>query len=123
MKSGYINISKLKLIAMIEYLVDNIYVHVGNKVFHQCFGIPMGTDCAPLLANLYLFHFEYNYMKNIMKHNKSLAKKFSNTFRYIDDLLTINNPSFNAEIPNIYPHTLVLKKTTESASLVSYLDI
>ena len=39
---------------MIEYLVDNIFVQVGNKVFRKCLGIPMGTTCAPLLANLYL---------------------------------------------------------------------
>ena len=41
----------------LEYLVDNIYVSVANTVFRQCVGIPMGTDCAPLLAN------EYTYMK------------------------------------------------------------
>ena len=50
------------------------------------------------------------------------AKQFSNTVRYIDDLLTINNPSFLAEASKIYPHELILKKTTESSSLVSYLD-
>ena len=41
------------------YLVDNVYISVGNKVFRQCIGIPMGTNCAPLLANLYAFYFEY----------------------------------------------------------------
>ena len=39
---------------MLEYLIDNIYIVVGNRVFQQHIGIPMGTDCAPLLANLYL---------------------------------------------------------------------
>ena len=47
------------------------------------------------------------------------CKHFSNTVRYIDDLLT---PSLEAEISNIYPPELVLKKTTESSSMVSYLD-
>ena len=42
------NIDRL---AMIEYLVDNIFIQVVNNVFRQCVGIPMGTDCAPLLAN------------------------------------------------------------------------
>ena len=37
-----------------EYLIDNIYVSIGNRVYRQCVGIPMGTDCAPLLANLFL---------------------------------------------------------------------
>ena len=53
------NINKTELVAMIEYLVDNIFVQVGNKVFRQCVGIPMGTDCAPLLANLYLFSYAH----------------------------------------------------------------
>ena len=92
-KSGSINIDARLLMAMIEYLVDNIYVHVGNRVFRQCIGIPMGTDCAPLLANLYLFYFEYQYMKNLMKNNRGKAKQFSHTVRYIDDLLTLNNPN------------------------------
>ena len=36
------------------------YVCVGYRVYIQCVGIPMGTDCAPLLANLFLFYYEYN---------------------------------------------------------------
>ena len=44
------------LIEMMEYLIDNIYIKVGNNVFRQQVGIPMGTDCAPLLANLFLFY-------------------------------------------------------------------
>ena len=108
---------------MINYLVDNIYVEVCDKVFRQCIGIPMGTDCAPLLANLYLFSYEYNFMKGLLKNNIFRAKHFSNSFRYIDDLLTVNNPSFKNEISNIYPSELILKRTTESGAVVSYLDI
>ena len=105
------NISKQQLVDMIVYLVDNIYVQVGNGVFCQCIGIPMGTNCAPLLENLYLFYHEYTFMKELIKTNMSKAKYFSSTFRYIDDLLSINNPYFESEIGNIYPPELVLKKT------------
>ena len=52
-----------------------------------------------------------------------MAKRFSKTVRYIDDLLTLNNPSFESYISNIYPPELILKKTTESSSMVSYLDV
>ena len=83
----------------------------------------MGTDCALLLANLYLFSYEYRYIRNLMKHNFQIAKKFNNTVRYIDDLLTINNPYFIKAIQYIYPKELVLKKTTEKPDMVSYLDI
>ena len=97
------NIDRLEFVAMIEYLVDNIFIQVGNKVFRQCVGIPMGTDCVPLLANLYLFYFEYKYMRGLLKNNFRMARRFSNTVRYIDDLLTLNNPSFANEITYIYP--------------------
>ena len=117
------NLSLPQLVGMVDYLVDNIYVCVGDKVFHQRVGIPMGTDCAPLLANLYLFYFEYTYMKSLMKSNMSKARTFSNTFRYIDDLLTLNNPSFERAIGDIYPPELVLKKTTGCNDVVSYLDL
>ena len=52
-------------------------------------------------------------MKNLLKTNMSKARLFSNTFRYIDDLLTLNNPSFGNIIGDVYPPELVLKETTE----------
>ena len=39
---------------MIEFLIDNIFVQFGGCLFHQVIGIPMGTNCAPLLADLYV---------------------------------------------------------------------
>ena len=83
----------------------------------------MRTDCAPLVANLFLFYYEYKYMRNMLKTNLVLAKKFSNTMRYIDDLLTLNNASFQSAIQEIYPMELQLKKTTESTTALSYWDI
>ena len=72
-----------ELVNMLEYLVDNIFIEVGNRVFRQCIGIPMGTDSAPLIANLSLFYYEYNFMKGPIKTNINLAKRFSTTVRYI----------------------------------------
>ena len=46
-----------------KFLVDNIYIQVGNKIFRQTIGIPMGTDCAPFIADLFLFYHEYKFMK------------------------------------------------------------
>ena len=57
--SAKCNINEKALIVYVEYLIDNIYVSIGNKVYRQCVGIPMGTDCAPLVANLFLFYYEY----------------------------------------------------------------
>ena len=68
---------------MIEYLIDNIYIKVSSKVFTQQVGIRMGTDCAPLLANLFLFYYEYKYMKNLIKDNLQVAMKFNGTLHDI----------------------------------------
>ena len=43
---------------MLEFLVDNIFVVFGGKVFQQIVGIPMGTNCAPLLADIFLYSYE-----------------------------------------------------------------
>ena len=94
-------------------------------------GIPMGTNCAPLLAtncapllaNLFLFYYEYKYIKNPIKNNIILAKKFNNTMRYIDDLLTLNNNQFDAAIKDIISSRTSVKKTTENATALSYLDV
>ena len=108
---------------VIVSLTCNVYIKVGSKVYRQTVGIPMGTDCAPQLANLFLFHYEYSYMKILMNKNLCVAKKFNDTIRYIDDLLTVNNSKFEKEICNIYPPELTLKRTSESERNLSYLDI
>ena len=102
------NINEKALILYMEYLIDNIYVSIGNKVYRQCVG--MGTDCAPLVANFFLFYYEYNYMRNLIKSNLMLAKKFGTTMRYIDDLFTLNNNMFHSAIVDIYPIELKLKE-------------
>ena len=51
----YMSITEDQLVKQIKFLVENIYIQVGNKSFRQTIGIPMGTDCAPLLANLFSF--------------------------------------------------------------------
>ena len=55
--------------------------------------------------------------------NHKEAILFKHTVRYIDDLLTLNNPLFEAEIPNTYPPELELKKTTQAIDRLSYLDL
>ena len=74
-----------------------------------------------LKKNIYIYI--YMYMKNLMRDNLCMAKWFSDTVSYIDDLLTLNNSNFEEEIPNIYPPELTLKRTSESDTKLSYLDI
>ena len=45
------------IVIMIEFLVDNIFVEWGGVIFQQAIGITMGTNCAPLLADLFLYSY------------------------------------------------------------------
>ena len=79
-------------IKMLDFLIDNIFVTFGGRVFQQTVGIPMGTNCAPLLADLFLYYYEADFIQELLrKKNKKLAISFNFTFRYIDDVLSLNN--------------------------------
>ena len=81
-----------KLTNLMRWLIDNIYVTFGDKCFRQTIGIPMGTDCAPFLANLFLYSYEYRWIDKQRKSgNYHTLNFFKGCSRYIDDLLLINN--------------------------------
>ena len=109
---------------MIEFLVDNIYVRLGGQIFRQMVGIPMGTNCAPLLADLFLYSYENEFLDKLIKEGKrKLARRFNLSYRYIDDLISFNNKRFKEFISDIYPKELTISETTESTSVASYLDL
>ena len=109
---------------MIEFLVDNIYVRFGGQLFRQMVGIPMGTNCAPLLADLFLYSYENEFLDKLIKEGKrKLARRFNLSYRYIDDLISFNNKRFKEFISDIYPKELTISETTESTSVASYLDL
>ena len=82
----------------------------------------MGTNSAPLLADLFLHTFDYDFMVKTMKQDITEAIQFSNTFRYIDDLFSVNNVDFGNYISAIYRSELELKDTSTSSTEVCYLD-
>ena len=109
---------------MLNLLIDNIFVKFGGQVFQQSVGIPMGTNCAPLLADLFLYSYEAEFVQNFIKNGqKKLAQSFNFTFRYIDDVLSLSNPKFGDYVHLIYPSELEIKDTTESLHSASYLDL
>ena len=112
------------IINMLDFLVDNIFVVFGGKVFQQIVGIPMGTNCAPLLADIFLYSYEADFMQSLLSTGKKkLASQFNFTYRYIDDVLSINNPDFENYLGQMYPAELEIKDTTESNTSASYLDL
>ena len=54
--------TEAEMINMLEFLVDNIFVVFGRKVFQQIVGISMSTNCAPLLADIILYSYETEFM-------------------------------------------------------------
>ena len=63
----------------------------GEYTFRQVIGIPMGSDPAPFMTNLFLYHYECKYVKETKKTDLFKARRFRHTFRLIDDLLAIND--------------------------------
>ena len=112
------------IIKMLEFLVDKIFVVFVGKVSQQIIGIPMGTKCAPLLADIFLYSYEAEFIQSLLSAGKKrLASQFNFTYRYIDDVLSINNPDFKNYLSQMYPPELEIKDTTESNTSASYLDL
>ena len=107
----------------LKYLLDNCYFTFGESVFKQIVGIPMGSDPAPFFANLFLYHYESMWVRNLKKTNVQKARKFRHTFRFIDDLVAINDDNlFMNNFANIYPPELELNLEA-SGDQVSFLDL
>ena len=80
-------------------------------VYQQIVGIPMGTNCAPLIADLFLYCYERDFMSDLHKSKRhDLIDMFNDTSRYLDDIFTIDNPE------------LQLNKANTSDKETSFLD-
>ena len=84
----------------------------------------MGTSCAPILADVFLYSYEAGFIQGLLKKNEKTLERSSNfTFRYIDDLLSLNNSRFSDFVNRIYPNELDIKDTTDTEMYASYLDL
>ena len=57
----------------LEFLVANIFAMFGGRVFQQTFGIPMGTNCVHLLADLFRYSYEANFIQRLLKKNDTFV--------------------------------------------------
>ena len=103
------------------YLLDNIFIRFGTKLYRQTIDIPMGTYCAPLVGELFLFSYERDFIKSLSRENQAIIVAFNSkkvreksrechnhkpqpsTFRYLDELLDIDNIYFDKMVDRIYP--------------------
>ena len=75
----------------------------------------MGTNCAPLVADLFLFCYERDFMMSIFDDKQAdLIDTLDTTSRYLDDILNINNVYFDNIVGQLYPLEPQLNKAKTS---------
>lgn len=88
----WVEMSADRLIGLNRWLSSNCYVMLGDRVWQQISGIPMGFSCSPLWCNLYFLHYETSFISRLGALGRiDLMKRFRHSFRYIDDLCILNN--------------------------------
>ena len=76
-----------------EALIYLWHYRFGTKLYRQIVGIPMGTNCAPLVADLFLFCYERDFMTPLSDVKQAeIIEAFKSTSRYLDNLLNIDKP-------------------------------
>ena len=119
--------------ACLTFLINNAYFRVGNSIFKQIIGIPMGSDPAPFFANLYLHSYEAKWIKTNKSNSTNIngrlnyfkVRQFGYSFRYIDDLIAVNNNNeFENNWREIYPAELELTKESPDGNRSStFMDL
>ena len=95
-----------------------------GMVYQQIVRIPMGTNCAPLIADVFLYCYEREFMSDLHKPKRhDLIDMFNDTSRYLDDIFIIDNPEFGKFIPDIYQAELQFNKANTSDKKTSILDL
>ena len=93
-------------------------------IYQQIVGIPLSTDSAPLIADLLLFCYERDFMSDLHKSKRhDLIDMFNDTYRYLDDIITIDNSDYQKHISDIYPAELQLNRANTSDKETSFLDL
>ena len=86
---------------VLTFLLDNIFIRFGTKLYRQVVGIPVGTYCAPLFADLFLFCYESDFLMFLSDYKQADIMVFYRYIRYSNDILNNNNVYFD----NMVTHT------------------
>ena len=126
-KHGNDSYTKNQIKMLVKHLILETYFQIGNMLFRQCIGIPMGIDPAPFWANLYLHFYESEYITKLIKSKDRQVRfrgfKFKNSFRFIDDCCNLNdNNAFSLYHKDIYPPELELK-CEHSGNHATFLEL
>ena len=84
----------------------------------------MGTNCAPLVADLFLFCYERDFMVSLSADKDAeIIEAFSSTSRYLDDLLNIDNTYLDGMVKQIYPPERQLNEANSSRTKAPFLNL
>ena len=102
--------------------LDNIFIRFGSKLYRKIVGIPMGTNCAPIVADLFLFCYERDFMLSLSDNNQTdVIKAFNSIARYLDAFFNIDNPYFEQIVGQIYLTELQLNKANSSDTNLKFM--
>ena len=108
----------------LTFLLDNIFISFGSKPYRQVVGISMGTNCAPLVADLFLFCYERDLMMSLSDDKQAdVIDAFKTTSRYLDHIMNKNNVYFNNIVSQIYPSDFLLNIANTADTKATFLDL
>ena len=104
--------------------MNRISFYHASKTFSNILKKNYISFKSSFLADLFLYYYESEFLQKLVKDKKiHEARAFNFTYRYIDDVLSINNSRFAEFLPLTYPPELEVKETTDTASSASFLDV
>ena len=108
----------------LTFLLDSIFFRFVTKLNRQVFGIPIVTNCAPLVADLFLFWYEWDFIMSLSDDKQAdVIDAFNTTSRYSDDILNINNIYLDNMVSQIYHSELQLNKANTSNKEAAFLGL
>ena len=113
-----------KMCDALHYILENVFIRFGSKLYRKIVGIPKGTNCAPLVADLVLLCYERDFVLSLSDNNQTdIIEAFNSTSRYLGDLLNIVNPYLEQMVGQVYPTELQLNKANSSDTQAPFLDL
>ena len=96
------NLCRVKICEALIYLLYNLFIRFGTKLYRQIVGIPMGTNCTPLIADLFSFCYERDFMASLSyKKEAEIIQALNSASRFLDDLSNIDKPYFEGMVGRI----------------------
>ena len=106
----------------LAFLLDGVFIRFGAKLCGQVVGIPVGTNCAPLVAGLFLFCYEGDFMMALSDDRRAdVVDAFDTTFGCLGGVLDVGDVCFDNIVGQIYPSGLQLNKANASDAAVAFL--